>query len=317
MMAEAIGAALLLGFLALGGCGDDSATTSESSGSPPPEAEVGSRSPEPAHRTRVVVVGSGTPVPDPERSGPSVAVLVDGEPLLFDAGPGVVRAAVEAGLDPVALQRVYLTHLHSDHTLGLPDLMLAPWVVGRDAPLFVRGPPGTVAMVDHLESAWTEDRRVRTEGLEGKAPLRVEARDVAPGVEHEGASFTVTAFAVDHGSWEHAYGYVVDGPDRRVVLSGDTAPTDAVARACDGCDVLVHEVYAAAAFERLPKSAQRYHGSFHTSARDLGRLASRANAKTVLLVHHLLWGAEPESVVAEVREHFEGEVVFGTDGTSY
>jgi ribonuclease BN (tRNA processing enzyme) len=269
------------------------------------------------HRTRVVVVGSGTPVPDPERSGPSVAVVIAGRPLLFDAGPGVVRAATPAGLDPVALDHVFLTHLHSDHTLGLPDLLLSPWVVGRDRPLVVRGPPGSESMVDHLMAAWTEDREVRTAGLEGKGPLRVDARDVEPGVVHRTETVTVEAFAVAHGSWDHAFGYVVEGPDRRVVISGDTGPTDAIAAACDGCDVLVHEVYSAARYDRLPPSAQAYHGSFHTSSRDVGRQATAGRAKAVLLVHHLLWGATAESVVAEVREHYEGPVLFGIDGMVY
>lgn len=268
-------------------------------------------------RTEVVIVGSGTPVPDPSRSGPATVVLVDGEPMLFDAGPGVVRAMVAAELEPTAVTRAFLTHLHSDHTLGLPDLVLTPWVVGRDAALEVIGPPGTEAMVDHLVAAFAEDRRVRTDGLEGKGPLRVDASDVEPGSVFESDRVRVEAFAVEHGSWEHAYGYRVDGPDRRIVISGDTGPSDAIVQACDGCDVLVHETYSTARYAGLPESARRYHGAFHTSAADVGRLATRARAKAVVLTHLLLWGATPESLVAEVREHFDGEVVAGHDGLRF
>jgi ribonuclease Z len=306
--------------LALAACGDDEASEPPTEGTesrPEPATEPPTPAPrrgdDVGGRTQVVLLGSGTPVPDPERSGPCVAVVVDGVPYLVDAGPGVVRRAVAAGLEPAELTRVFLTHLHSDHTVGLPDLLLSTWVVGRDVPLHVHGPPGTEAMVEHLAEAWAEDRRIRTTGLEGKAPLRVEAHDEAPGVVHRDARVTVTAFAVDHGSWEHAWGHRFETPDRTVVVSGDTAATDAIVRACDGCDVLVHEVYAAERYRSLPESGQAYHGAFHTSARELGELAARARPKRLVLYHHLLWGAEPEELVAEVREAFDGDVRFGRD----
>ncbi len=308
-----IGVSVLVFALA---CGDDApgAVTPQEPAAAEPESH--NRAHDEA-RTEVVIVGSGTPIPDPERSGPSVAVVVDGEPFLFDAGPGVVRAAVEAELEPTEVGRVYLTHLHSDHSLGLPDLIFSPWVVGRDEALVVEGPPGTDAMVGHLVAAFAEDQRVRTTGLEGKVPLRIEAHDVTPGVLFDEGGVRIEAFEVEHGSWAHAYGYRVDGPDRSVVLSGDTAPSDAIVQACDGCDVLVHEVYSTARYEGLPASAQHYHGAFHTSAADVGRVATRARAKAVVLTHLLLWGATPESLVEEVRAHFEGEVVVGHDGLRF
>jgi len=310
----AMGTLLAVGFAI--GCGDDGPTAPPE---PPAREEIAPPSAEagPRPRTEVVIVGSGTPIPDPERSGPAVAIVVDGEPLLFDAGPGIVRAAVRAELEPTAIRQAFLTHLHSDHTLGLPDLVFSPWVVGRDATLTVHGPPGTEAMVTHLVAAFTEDQRIRTTGLEGKGPLAVEAHDVEPGVVHRVGEVRVEAFEVAHGSWDHAYGYRIDGPDRRIVISGDTGPSEAVVQACDGCDVLVHEVYSTARYEGLPESARRYHGAFHTSAADVGRLATRARAKAVVLTHLLLWGASEDSLAREVRAHFAGEVVVGRDGLRF
>ncbi|NIP61102.1 MAG: MBL fold metallo-hydrolase, partial [Gemmatimonadetes bacterium] len=131
---------------------------------------------EPASRTRVVLLGTGTPNAEPERWGPAVAVVVDSVAYLVDAGPGVVRRAAAAarrhGLEALRaprLGRVFLTHLHSDHTLGLPDLMLSPWVLERPKPLRVWGPPGTEAMTDAIGDAWTEDIRMRVYGLEPRA----------------------------------------------------------------------------------------------------------------------------------------------------
>ena len=127
-----------------------------------------------AARVQVVMLGTGTPLPDPERSGPSIAVVVDNHAYLFDAGTGVVRRAAAAikqkgiaGLEPRALRVAFLTHLHSDHTLGLPDLILTPWTMGRIEPLELWGPKGTRAMVEHILAAYQEDIAVRSTSLEG------------------------------------------------------------------------------------------------------------------------------------------------------
>lgn len=286
-----------------------------------PDPGPGTASP-PDARTRLVLLGTGTPEADPERSGPALAVVVDDHAYLVDAGPGVVRRAAaaandaEPALDTDRLGRVFLTHLHSDHTLGLPSLILGPWVLGRAEPLTVHGPPGTEAMVEHLLEAWREDVAIRTEGLERASPdgWRATVREVEPGLAYEDERVRVRAFAVDHGSWSHAFGYRFEGPDRVIVVSGDTRPTDAVVEACDGCDLLVHEVYALARFGELPEPVQRYHRAFHTSSAELAELATRARPERLVLYHHLLWGAAPERLLEELREAgYEGEVRFGRD----
>lgn len=292
---------------------------------PEPQAEDIEPAPAPGDppqgRTRVVLLGTGTPHADPERAGPCVAILVDDVPYLVDMGPGLVRRAEAArragvaGLDAPRLSRVFVTHLHSDHTVGFPDLLYTPWVLGREAPLEVWGPPGIEGMARHVQAAWREDVRVRTEGLEraSEGGHRVVVHAVAPGVVHRDERVTVTAFRVEHGSWEAAFGYRFDTPDRSVVVSGDTAPSDAVVRACDGCDVLLHEAYSQERWRSAPEGARRYHAAFHTSGPQLGELAAEARPGLLVLYHHLLWGASPEDLVAEVRSSWDGEVVFGRD----
>jgi len=271
--------------------------------------------------TRLVLLGTGTPNAEPDRAGSALAVVVDDVPYLVDAGPGVVRranAAHEAGVEGLEVSRlatVFLTHLHSDHTLGLPDLLYSPWVLGRDVPLRVLGPEGTADMVHHLELAYRGDVEIRLGGLEPANDIgyRAEVTEVEPGVVYEDDRVKVIAFPVKHGAWAQAFGYRFETRDRIIVVSGDTAPTDAIAEQCQRCDILVHEVYAHSGWEKRAPVWQRYHTASHTSGIELGRLAARAQPKLLVLTHQLLWGATPEELLAEVGENFQGRVVYGRD----
>jgi ribonuclease Z len=266
-------------------------------------------------RTLVVMLGTGTPNPDPERSGPAVAVIAGGQPYLVDCGPGVVRRAAAAHLEMPALTRLFITHLHSDHTAGYPDLMLTPWVLEREEPLEVYGPPGTQAMTDHLLAAYDEDIQIRLHGSQPQnaTGIEVEVHEIEPGLVYRDDNVTVTAFAVRHGAWDHAFGYRFETADRSIVISGDTTPTDAVVEACNGCDVLVHEVYAKAGWDRRSPDWQAYHAAAHTSGIELGVLAAKARPKLLVLSHQLMWGATEEELLAEIRQSFDGDVVFADD----
>ena len=282
-------------------------------GSPPRDLNTG---------TYLVLLGTGTPNADPDRWGPALAVLVDGTAYLVDAGPGVVRRAAGAaangadGLRAERLATVFITHLHHDHTLGLADLIFSPWTLGREEPLRVYGPPGTAAMVDHLQAAYAEDVRIRLDGLEPANRTGHEAtvHDIADtGEVYADARVRVTAFPVHHGSWPHAFGYRFESPERTIVVSGDATKSETVVTYCNSCDVLVHEVYSEAGFATRPPEWQAYHARFHTSSVDLADLATRARPALLVLYHQLLWG-QPEAVLmSEIKSRYDGPVVFGRD----
>ena len=272
--------------------------------------------------TRLVVLGTGTPNADPERSGPALAIVVGDASYLVDAGPGVVRRAAQAARDdtipalqPSRLRRVFITHLHSDHTVGLPDLIFTPWVLDRTDPLEVFGPRGTKRMVDLLEQAYSEDVQIRLHGGEpsNKTGYVANAHDVRAGVIYRDSNVTITAFKVAHGKWDAAFGYRFATRDRVIVVSGDTSPTDAVVNACNGCDVLVHEVYSADRFGARRPDWQQYHAAYHTSTEQLADIATRARPKLLVMYHQLYWGDDDDALLRQVRAKYHGTVVSARD----
>jgi len=269
----------------------------------------------PAQDTRVILLGTGNPNPEPDRMGPSSAVVSGGRVYIVDCGPGVVRRAAEAGIPMGQITRAFVTHLHSDHTVGLPDLIFTPAVTGRAAPLELYGPPGLRSMTSHIMKAYADDMQIRLHGLEPAVAQAyvVHAHDVKPGEIYRDDAVRVIAFAVPHGSWKYAYGYRFEAKDKSVVFSGDTAYSDAVARACNGCDILVHEVYSEAGFTQRTAAWRRYHAAFHTSGIELGKLAAEAMPKKLVLYHQLPMEETPEEVVDEIRQHFRGEILYGKD----
>ncbi|HET9088057.1 MAG TPA: MBL fold metallo-hydrolase [Acidobacteriaceae bacterium] len=264
----------------------------------------------------VVFLGTGMPRPDPTRQGPSLAVVANGKAYVVDAGTGLVRQASAAyargisALQPQLLDTAFLTHLHSDHTLGLPDLILTPWVIRRSVPLRLYGPTGTQAMVTHIEQAYAEDIDLRIHGLEHNTRTghQVVVHEIQPGVVYQDQNVKVTAFAVQHGSWKEALGYRFDADGKSIVISGDTRPAESVVGACNGCDVLIHEVYSA----EFEESA--YFSSFHTSTLELGELAAKAKPK-ILIVTHYVGGARPNpaQTLQEIQQKFHRPVVIAND----
>lgn len=281
-------------------------------------------------KTQIVLLGTGTPSPDPDRSGPATAIVVNGTPYLIDFGPGVVRRAAAAsrkgveGLSVVGLRVAFVTHLHSDHTAGYPDLILTPWAVGRNRSLEVYGPRGLKKMTEHILEAYREDITIRRRdkvvlGVPDQAEgYRVRAHEISAGIVYKDENVRVKAFLVNHGDVAQAFGYRFETPDRTIVISGDAAPSQSIVDNCAGCDVLIHEAYSMMTHERVSPQYQEYRRKHHTSSRELAELAKRAKPGLLILYHRANPGGvgrpNPEEVLLEeIRQTYEGNVVTGHD----
>jgi len=275
--------------------------------------------------TKVAMLGTGTPNPFPERSGPGVAIVVNDEAYLVDFGPGIVRRAASlspeyggdiSGLSVDKLNHAFLTHLHSDHSVGLPDLLLTSWVAGRDRPLKLFGPEGTASMAENIIAAYKEDIRYRlySDQPANNQGWRIATTEITEtGSVYKDKNVTVEAFSVHHGSWPDAWGYRFTTPDKVIVISGDTAPSDLLLEYAKDADILIHEVYSLEGFQKKEPRWQKYHAGNHTSTHELGELAAKARPKLLVLYHQLLWGSSHETLLNEVREVYDGKVVSARD----
>jgi ribonuclease Z len=282
----------------------------------------------PSDTTKVVFLGTGTPNPDPYHSGNSVAIVVNDVPYIVDFGPGLIRQAAALspryggtikGLDVKNIKRAFLTHLHSDHTTGYPDLIFTPWVMGRDEPLEVYGPEGLISMTGHILQAYQEDIRMRLYGLEpaNNQGWRVNAHEIKPGITYEDGSLKVEAFPVKHGSWPEAYGFKFTTPDRIIALSGDTRPCESLIKACEDVDILIHEVYSHAMYQDRSPEWKTYHSQFHTSTVELAEIANQVQPGLLILYHQLYWGCTDEELIEEITDLYDGEVVSAQDKDVY
>jgi ribonuclease BN (tRNA processing enzyme) len=264
--------------------------------------------------SRVILLGTGNPNPDVDRSGPSVAIVVERTVYIIDFGTGIVRRAVEAGIKITKMRRAFLTHLHSDHTIGYPDLIFTPGVAGRTEPLVVYGPKGIREMTSNIMAAYQVDVDERIRGLEPaeSSAYVVDVHEIIEGHIYQDEHVQVDAFRVDHGSLD-AYGYRFQTPNRTIVISGDTRPSQKLIEVAKGCDLLIHEVYSAVGLKRRPKEWQKYHSTVHTSSHELARIANKTKPGLVVMYHQLLWGRTEEELLSEVIEGYSGEVVSGHD----
>ena len=275
--------------------------------------------------TRLVLLGTGNPNPTPEQSGCALAIVVNNVPYLVDFGPGLIRRASAvtpqyggtiSGLEARNIKHAFLTHLHSDHTTGYPDLILTPWVMGRDEPLEVYGPSGISDMTDHILEAYREDIRYRLYGTEpaNDQGWRVNCHEIQKeGTIYLDSNIHVEAFPVPHGTWPNAWGFRFTTADRIIVVSGDSAPSEKIIEYAIGADILVHEVYSQAGYARKPESWKTYHASHHTSTLELAEIVSRSEPGLVVLYHILFWGASEEELLEEISGAYDGKVIVGRD----
>jgi ribonuclease Z len=275
--------------------------------------------------TKIVMLGSGNPNPSPFQSGCSVAILVNDTPYIIDFGPGLIRQAAAMspryggkikGLDVKNIKHAFLTHLHSDHTTGYPDLILTPWVMGRDEPLEVYGPEGINKMTNHILEAYNDDIKYRLYGDEpaNNQGWRVNSHEITKeGVIYKDKNIKVEAFPVPHGSWPNAWGFCFTTPDKVIVLSGDSAPSEKVVEYASGADILIHEVYYQKAYETKNDFWKKYHAKNHTSTFELADIAQKAQPKLVVLYHILFWGGTDKDILNEISTKYKGEVIVGKD----
>ncbi len=264
---------------------------------------------------QVMLLGTGFPRPDPNRAGPSAAIVIGERFFIVDAGRGVVMRLAATDLQLKNLQAVFLTHLHSDHTEGLPDLFDTSWIFGRAAPLELYGPRGTRQMASALVRFFAADIHVRRDltEMQPAAGATIKTHIVNEGVVYHDDTIRVTAFAVDHHPVEPAFGYRFESGGKSIVISGDTRPSDNLIHFAKGADILVHEACLPEYFDQhdTPEVAARLK-QYHTSAEDAGKVAQAAGVKMLVLTH-LVPGNNDQAFLDRAAKFYKGKIVVGHD----
>jgi ribonuclease Z len=251
-----------------------------------------------------------------DRFGPSILVSAGEENLLFDCGRGSTQRLKQINAGFPEVTALFLTHLHSDHVVGIPDFWLTGWIRGRKDPLRVWGPAGTKQMMLHLEEAFAFDIHMRRD-IDEKLPARgvvVIVKDVEEGVVYESGGIKVTAFTVDHGPVQPALGYRVDYAGHSVVMSGDTRFSENLIRHAQGVDVLIHEVIDPIAFsgERFRTPEQRQVViDHHTSPEQAGTVFKRAKPRLALYSH--IVPGNTTNLIPQTRKTYDGLLEIGED----
>lgn len=284
--------------------------------------------------TKVIMLGCGTPNACFNASGPAVAITVDDQCYLFDCGPGVIRQIAKAyhnkvnALHITHIDKVFITHLHSDHTAGLADVILTPWVLERTNPLQVYGPKGIKKMCDCLLEAYQQDIKFRIHGFEqaNTTGIQVHAHEVDEGLIYADERIQIEAFRVQHGEWP-SFAYRCITKDKIILISGDTAPLDIMVEKAKGCDILIHEVFYREGLKNRDPQWQKYHAHVHTDAVALGKLAKQIQPRILVTYHRLyhmdMWDNTIELekemqrkdilIEKEIRQHYHGQLKMAHD----
>lgn len=269
--------------------------------------------------TKFVLLGTGTPNCLPESYQQASAIVTNGQAYVIDCGGGTIQRtsqAVAKGIPELrlsSLTRLFITHLHPDHTAGLADFMLAPWVEQRQE-LHIYGPAGTKSLVHHLLQAYEKGINEHRHGLAPiNQPLNITPFEYDEGIIYEDANISIEAFRVQHGSLD-AFGLRCVTADKTIVHSGDTKALPIVAEKAKGCDMLVHEVYCHASLLPRDPAWQNYHRNYHTSTLELAEIANFARPGLLILNHQLIWGNFTRAdLMKEITDHYDGAVVYGED----
>ncbi len=292
----------------------------------------------PGARTHLVMLGTGNPLPDPHRYGPASAIVVDDTPYLVDAGEGVWRAlasaasahggAIARAFAPANLRRLFVTHQHADHTIGIPALLMMPWYLGRQAPVEIWGPPGTAHTVAAIMDAWRPDVEQRAAagvpptGSDGWQGIAHDVDIAESGQVYADEHVRVEAFHHHHVDLPRNYAYRFTTPDRVLVIGGDGTGDERLVAAAMNADVFVMEVATEAGLRHAPWAGatlaekEKVMWRFHIRPRELADIARRAKVKRLVLYHVQNYSDpfDPEALLKEVRQHYEGEVELARDG---
>jgi ribonuclease Z len=255
---------------------------------------------------QVTLLGTGTPIPNPTRFGPSILVEAGNETLLFDCGRGAVTRLTEAGVALPSVDVVFLTHLHSDHLVGFPDIWLTGWLLGRKGPLRVVGPEGTRGLIENLRRAFRADRAFRQTPPERLPPegVEIEANEVREGVVYESGGVRVSACLVDHRNVQPAFAYRVDYRARSAVVSGDTLFSQSLVDFSRRADLLIHAAWLPTSRNPTPAGERSI-----ASAEDAGRVFALVKPRLAVVYHYL----DDEGLADAVRTEYDGNFVVGKD----
>ena len=254
---------------------------------------------------KIVLLGTGTPYPGSDRFGSAIFIEAGGEKLLFDCGRGAVIRLSEAGVNVNEIDRVFLTHLHSDHIVGLPDLWLTGWLLGRRTALQVWGPPGTSNLTKGLAEAFRFDVETResTQQLPSTG-AEIMAHEIQQGDIYNKGDIKVTAFVVDHGPVKPAFGYRVDYSGHSVVTSGDTRFSENLIHFAKGTDCLIHSAWSISSENPTPPALRSI-----ASAEEAAQVFSMTQPRLAVINHY----KNPAGMREAIRAGYKGQFIIGKD----
>lgn len=263
----------------------------------------------------VTLLGTGTPRPDIERFGPATLIETKGRYFLFDTGRGTTIRLQQAGVALNRIEHIFYTHLHSDHTVGLADLLLTSWIWQRPHKLQVTGPKGIETLTEHISQAYQTDMQYRANntGLNPDMNVINSTALTKDTVVYQQDGITITAFLVDHGVVKPAFGYKIESDDNTVVISGDTTYSENLINHAKGSRLLIHEIAGASAslLEKNPRLQKVM--SYHTDPSQLAKISTTVKPELTVLNHVLLFGMTEKQMIDKVKSLYDGEVMMGED----